>query len=432
MTLLAHGIGARGDLPLSVGTLAVVAGVAVFVSFAALLTGWKEPRFAAIAKGRSVFSVSPGVAISVTGITRTVGALAVGVSLWSALFVEDSTVENIAPRMVYVLFWIVIPLSSVVFGDLWRLFSPFEVIASLTKRFRHAGPVSKQSGSLYGAAFFLLLFLWLELSFHRPAGRTPLAIMLIVWIGWCSQGAVRGGTTWLGNNDPLAVLTRLLSSVSCLTVRANELVVRRPIVGLADVPTQRGLAAVVLVVLGGTSFDGLSRTDWWTSLISGKMEWTRTLVNTLGLLFVTALIISLFLGAVRLMQRKDENEDPMFEDGFAISLVPVLVGYGIAHYFSMAVFEGQFLLIQASDPFGLGWDLFGTRTDYVNYRIVSSTTIAAVQASGIIAGHIAGVVVGHDRALESLKKRESLAAQLPLVALLVALTMIALLLLVEA
>lgn len=430
--LLAHGIGARGDLPLSVGTLAVVAGVAVFVSFAALLTGWKEPRFAAIAEGRTVFAVNPGAVIFVTSITRTLGALAVGVSLWSALFVEDSTVENIAPRMVYVLFWIVIPLSSVVFGDLWRLFSPFEAIASLTKKFRHAGPTSKQSGSLYGAAFFLLLFLWLELSFHRPAGRTPLAIMLIVWVGWCSQGAVRGGTTWLGNNDPLAVLTRLMSSVSCFTVRANQLIVRRPIVGLADVPTQRGLAAVVLVVLGGTSFDGLSRTDWWTSLISGKLEWARTFVNTLGLLFVTALIISLFLGAVRMMQRKDENEDPMFEDGFAVSLVPVLVGYGIAHYFSMAIFEGQFLLIQASDPFGLGWDLFGTRTNYVNYRIVSSTTIAAVQASGIIAGHVAGVVVGHDRALESLKKRESLAAQLPLVALLVALTIIALLLLVEA
>ncbi|MBV29896.1 MAG: hypothetical protein CL504_04585 [Actinobacteria bacterium] len=430
--LLAHGIGARGDLPLSVGTLAVVAGVAVFVSFAALLTGWKEPRFAAIAEGRTVFAVNPGAVIFVTSITRTLGALAVGVSLWSALFVEDSTVENIAPRMVYVLFWIVIPLSSVVFGDLWRLFSPFEAIASLTKKFRHARPTSKQSGSLYGAAFFLLLFLWLELSFHRPAGRTPLAIMLIVWVGWCSQGAVRGGTTWLGNNDPLAVLTRLMSSVSCFTVRANQLIVRRPIVGLADVPTQRGLAAVVLVVLGGTSFDGLSRTDWWTSLISGKLEWARTFVNTLGLLFVTALIISLFLGAVRMMQRKDENEDPMFEDGFAVSLVPVLVGYGIAHYFSMAIFEGQFLLIQASDPFGLGWDLFGTRTNYVNYRIVSSTTIAAVQASGIIAGHVAGVVVGHDRALESLKKRESLAAQLPLVALLVALTIIALLLLVEA
>jgi|TARA_B110000263_G_scaffold73469_1_gene64239 hypothetical protein len=432
MTLLAHGIGARGDLPLSVGTLAVVAGAALFVSFAALLAGWKEPRLAGIAKGRSVFTVSSGAALLVTTITRIAGALAVGVSLWSALFVVDSTVENIAPRMVYVLFWIVIPLSSVIFGDLWRLFSPFEAIAAVTKKFRHAQPDPKKSQSLYGAAFFLLLFLWLELSFHRPAGRTPLAIMLIVWIGWCSQGAVRGGTTWLGNNDPLAVLTRLMSSVSCFTVRKNRLVVRRPIVGLAEVPTQRGLAAVVLVVLGGTSFDGLSRTDWWTSLISGKMDWTRTLVNTLGLLFVTALIISLFLGAVRLMQRKDENSDPMFEDGFAVSLIPVLIGYGVAHYFSMAIFEGQFLLIQASDPFGFGWDLFGTRTSYVNYRIVSSTTIAAVQASGIIAGHIAGVVVGHDRALESLRKRESLAAQLPLVVLLVALTMIALLLLVEA
>ena len=160
MTLLAHGIGARGDLPLSVGTLAVVAGAALFVSFAALLAGWKEPRLAGIAKGRSVFTVSSGAALLVTTITRIAGALAVGVSLWSALFVVDSTVENIAPRMVYVLFWIVIPLSSVIFGDLWRLFSPFEAIAAVTKKFRHAQPDPKKSQSLYGAAFFLLLFLF--------------------------------------------------------------------------------------------------------------------------------------------------------------------------------------------------------------------------------------------------------------------------------
>jgi hypothetical protein len=42
------------------------------------------------------------------------------------------------------------------------------------------------------------------------------------------------------------------------------------------------------------------------------------------------------------------------------TLLPIAVGYTLAHYFSLLVLQGQNGYIRASDPSGQGWDLFGT------------------------------------------------------------------------
>ena len=67
-----------------------------------------------------------------------------------------------------------------------------------------------------------------------------------------------------------------------------------------------------------------------------------------------------------------------------------------------------------SDPFGRGWDLFGTRHFKINYRLVSTQTIALVQALAIVIGHIGGVVLAHDRALELFGPKAAWRSQLPL------------------
>ena len=48
---------------------------------------------------------------------------------------------------------------------------------------------------------------------------------------------------------------------------------------------------------------------------------------------------------------------------FVQSLVPIALVYAVAHYFTLLVIQGQYALPLASDPFGFGWDLFGT-VDY--------------------------------------------------------------------
>ncbi len=429
-SLYGHGVGPPGELPMSLNTLGLVAAAALLISFAALVSGWRESRFPGAPAGRMVLDLGSVIGRGSLILGRIFGIVLVGLAVASCFVVADDTVVNMAPRIVFVALWIVIPVGSAFLGDLWRWMSPFETLADV--RGRRVGEDSDNGWSLYPAAALLCGFLWLELAYHRPAGRTPLAVMLIIWSAWSGIGALVKGRGWLRSHDPLAVFCRLVAAISPTHVQDGHLYVRRPLVGLGKVRPQVGLSAVVLVVLGGTSFDGLSRTGWWENIISARQGWNATVFNTMGLLFSMALITALFLGCVRWMQRKDDNDDADFEDGFALSLVPVAVGYAIAHYIGMGVFEGQQLLIQISDPFDQGWNLFGTADEYVNYRIVGPTFIAVVQALGIVGGHVAGVMVGHDRALATLRRKEDLSGQVPLVLLLASLTAIALILLVEA
>ena len=429
LTIYAHGVGPPGELPMSVMTLGLVAAAALLISFAALVSGWQQSRFPQASEGRSIVTISSVGGRVGLALGRAVGVLLVGSALVSCFWVADDTLVNIAPRIVFVALWVLVPVGSAFLGDLWRWMSPFEMLA--TFRDRSSIETVDKDWNLHAAAALLAGFLWLELAYHRPAGRTPLAIMLLVWTAWSGVGAFLKGSEWLRSHDPLAVFVRLVAAMSPVHVSGESLRLRRPLVGLGQIPTQKGVAAVVLIVLGGTSFDGLSRTSWWIDIIGGRTGWDATLFNSVGLLFSMSLVTALFLGCIRWMQRRDGNDDADFEDGFALSLVPVAVGYAIAHYIGMAVFEGQQLLIQMSDPFDRGWNLFGTADEYVNYRIVGPTVLAAIQALGIVGGHLAGVLVGHDRSLAILRKKDDLSGQLPLVILLASLTGIALMLLVE-
>ena len=118
-----------------------------------------------------------------------------------------------------------------------------------------------------------------------------------------------------------------------------------------------GTWAVVAVLLGGTAFDGFTATSWWvrTTQSSGL---PRELWGTLGLLGMVALI------AAHLRARRPGNRTPAAAQGrlnlLAASVIPIVIGYAVAHYLSLLVLEGQRTLINLSDPLGLGWNAFGT------------------------------------------------------------------------
>ena len=84
---------------------------------------------------------------------------------------------------------------------------------------------------------------------------------------------------------------------------------------------------------------------------------------------------------------------------FAHTLVPIAVAYVVAHYFSLVALQGQALASLASDPLGNGANIFGTASISVNYGLLSAGTIWAVQVIALVAGHVGGLVLAHDRAL---------------------------------
>ena len=109
---------------------------------------------------------------------------------------------------------------------------------------------------------------------------------------------------------------------------------------------------------------------------------------------------------------------------FVLPLVPIAAAYVIAHYFTSFVITGQFMFALISDPFGRGWDLFGTADFAPNLAIVSPETVWYVQVAALVVGHVAGLAIAHDRAVAIFPDRlTALEAQLPMLALMVLYTL---------
>jgi hypothetical protein len=103
-----------------------------------------------------------------------------------------------------------------------------------------------------------------------------------------------------------------------------------------------------------------------------------------------------------------------------LPLVPIAFAYLVAHYFSLFVIQGQFIYSLISDPFGRGWDLFGTVDFAPNLAAVSPETVWYVQAAALVVGHVAGLAIAHDRAVALFEsRRDALRSQYPMLGLMV-------------
>lgn len=145
-------------------------------------------------------------------------------------------------------------------------------------------------------------------------------------------------------------------------------------------------------------------------------------MGTFGLAGTILLVAGLFSAAVTVAGTTGDAEQAGLPRAFAHSVVPIAVGYLIAHYFSLLLFEGQRTIILASDPLGTGANLFGTADRAVNFSLVTATTIATDQVLAVVTGHILGVVAAHDRAVRLFPPRRATLGQLPLLALMVCYT----------
>jgi hypothetical protein len=121
---------------------------------------------------------------------------------------------------------------------------------------------------------------------------------------------------------------------------------------------------------------------------------------TIGLLAVIGFAALLYWLGVLGMRSIDRTHDAVgLARRFAHSLVPIAFAYLLAHYFSYLPYQGQATAFLASDPLGKGWDLFGTASSTIDYSVISATGIWYVQVGALVLGHVAGLVLAHDRAL---------------------------------
>ncbi|MET7546517.1 hypothetical protein [Streptomyces sp. NPDC005078] len=418
MNVLAHGIGSQHDLPLSPFYAFAGAFAALFVSFLALGLLWSASRFRGDRAGRPI-----PVALERLADARPTRMVARVLGLAAALFVllhlllgPNGPEHNPAAGSVYVLLWVGLVPASLLLGPVWRLLNPLRtlhlVVCRALGRDPAAGRPLPVHLGLWPAAAGLLAFTWLELVSPDPASSTALLLFLVLHGVVHLTGAARHGARWFDHADAFEVYSGLLARMSPLGRRPADrrLVLRSPFNGLDAVPQTPGLVATVCVMLGSTAYDGFSDAPSWITTVQTS-PLGRTTAATLGLFVAVAVVATLYAlcaGATRLIS--GQLSHPL--TAFAHSLVPIALGYLVAHYFTLFVTEGPHTVMVA----------LGTDNPAPPEPPLAPGGIATLQVAAIVIGHVLGVVAAHDRSVRLFPPARAVAGQLPLLALMVAYT----------
>lgn len=437
LPVFAHGVGGRRDLPIPTWAAIWSGSAALIISFLLLYLLWPVPRLARAAVGTLLAEPTRVVHDCVVVALRAFGLLLFAVTLIALWSGSTNSAENIAPTMIYVIFWVGIPLASLLVGDLWQALNPFDTLAAMAQFARRrvwqrtpdplpiAGTIAT---SYWPAVVGLFAFIWLELCYHDRSDIRRLALIVTAYSIAVLAGAARYGRAWLRTGEAFTAYFGLIATMAPITTDhdTRRLRLRPPFSGLATLTTRPGITMLVLVSLGGTTFDGVTRLSFWQRVLGTSTGWDYTLINTLGLIWIIGLVDIAYAIATSVaasITGTDRYEAPA---RFVHSLVPIAFAYAFAHYFSFLLFEGQDIFRLMSDPFGRDWDLFGTVDYVINFTFVSPTTISWAKITGVIAGHVVAVTLAHDRAIEDSEHGLAVRSQIPMLVVMVAYTATAL------
>src|SRR5271156_5360644 len=120
----AHGIVGKADLPIPVWLFSWAAAIVLVISFVALSTLWREPPLQD-EHARALFRLPPPL----EWLASLVGLGLFALVLYSGFAGAQVPNANFSVTFIYVIFWVGLPVASVLFGDLFRAFSPWRTCA---------------------------------------------------------------------------------------------------------------------------------------------------------------------------------------------------------------------------------------------------------------------------------------------------------------
>ena len=421
---LAHGVSiGREDLTIPVELFNLGAAIVLILSFLGLAVLWRRPELQEPHE-RTVAQLPRRPLAILCGL---VGLGLFGLLTYAGLAGAQNQQENITPTFVYVHFWVGIPLLSLFLGDVFGALNPWRALG------RAAGwlgtrivggdappPLSyPQRLGRWPAVVGLLAFAWVELVASWGQDPSALALCMLGYAAVMLVGMTLFGIEpWTRNADAFSVYFGLFAALSPLRWEAGRLNVRRPLAGVAQLVALPGTVALLVVMIGSTTFDGFTGgpiwtggdADGWQGLavtftdafagLGFAQDTALELAFTLGLALAVLAVGGFYrLGIAGVCTVDRTRPAPALAVTFAHTLVPIALAYLLAHYFSLLAFTGQATAYLASDPLGTGANLFGTATATIDYTILSASAIWYVQLGALIVGHVAGLVLAHDRAL---------------------------------
>jgi hypothetical protein len=428
-----HGIASRHDLPLPFSFVVVGAALALTLSFVVLLLAWRRPRFTRLG-GRPLPGLTRVVDHPATRLAARLLVLAAYAWAGLALLAGKDLLTNPIFGFVFVWVWVGLVPISLLLGGFWRATNPLRTVHAALCRLARTDP---EQGLLrlparlgvWPAAVALFGFAWLELV--QP-DRTTLAVLrvwVLAWLVLGVLGAIVFGRSWISSADPFENYAETVAQLSPWARIRGTLRLANPLAHLSHWRAPPGAVGVVAALLGSTAFDSFANSSFWIATVQSSAVPT-VVWDTLGLLTMILIVLGSFSLAAAWMGRYGDQPAAAYPRLMVPSVVPIVIGYAIAHYATLLIVEGQRTAINWSDPLGQGWNVFGSAEMGVNAAIFDHpTAIALIQLVAIVGGHILGIVCAHELAVRLLPAEHSLAGQLPMLAVMVGYTCAGLLLL---
>ncbi len=335
-------------------------------------------------------------------------------------FVGGSSDAEVATLLLWVFGWVGVAMVAALVGPAWHFLDPFSTLhdigAAILRRIGirpwSVAPYPVALGR-WPAALAFAGVIWLELVLE--AGPQVLFIVLLGYTALTlAMMAQFGRDTWRSNGEIFTVWFRLLGRLAPLALVDEDGRVRRRAFGGGLLEPGFTAADVVIVALGVASilFDGLSQTQVWFDWfgVPGVAGETVLLLGFLGIVVGSAIVVTRVVGV----------------GATAAGLLPIAVGYLVAHYLTYLLIDGQRIVIAISDPFQRGWDLFGTAFFEISAVWLPPGLVWTVQLAAVVGGHMVGAWGGHVvAALEAgpgISRGDLRTRQVPLALVMVALT----------
>jgi hypothetical protein len=451
----AHGFGQRYDLPIPLSFYLWGAGAVVafsFAVFALFLTGhWAErPLQQLRLPMHGIWQATGRWLAGTVRMFATVGFLMV---VLAGIIGDPNPFRNIAPTMIWIVGWVGIAFLSACIGNVWQVLNPwdtlFRVVQTAHSRLG-AGKLSPHRVypawlGAWPAFVFFVTFGWMELVWGGRNVPSDLAAALIVYsaMTWMAM-LVFGREAWLEKGEVFNLVFGVFSRFAPLVTHCNgerAVEIRLPASGLLDDrPLHPSVIALALALLATVTFDGLLETPLWAQVDLAVLDapadsflWTGLglreeqairLVRTVALPCFILLVAAAYLLVCWLMSLLSGSSARALSRRFVLSLVPIALAYHVAHYFSYLLIGGQYAIPLVSNPFGWGWDLFGTASYRVDIGLIGPRLQWQVAVIAVVLGHVIAVYVAHVTALRIFHtRRRALLSQIPMLLLMVGYTM---------
>lgn len=412
----AHGLTGLYESPLPLVVYIAGAALAVALSFAFV-----------ILRGGDATVPEPG---PVRHVPRWLVVLLKAIGLLGWLWILAQAIvggissADVASLFLWVYGWVGLAMISAFIGPAWSWFDPFttlhDMLAAVLRALRIRGwPVAPWPDRLghWPAVIGFGFFVWLELVAKIEQG---LGIVLVGYTALTLLGMAQfGRDEWRERGETFSVWFGTLGRLAPVVLEGQpeERVVRVRRFASGLFTTDWGIDRIVLVALGTGSiiYDGISQTQVFfdTFGLQTVPAATLTLVAFLGLLVAVVLAVGRLIGLA----------------GLGAGLLPIAVGYLVAHYLTYLLVDGQRILNAISDPFQLGWDLFGTAFHEPTGAWIPPSLLWTVQLVAVVGGHVIGAWAGHVMAIRTspgLSEQSIRRRQVPLAILMVTLTSITL------